>query len=239
MNKDLRIVSAPVTLVDKVEEKLLNYFREMELMPGDTIPREMELAESLGVARSVLREALSRLRMLGLIESRTKRGMVLAEPDILGGIDRALDPRIISHDRLMDILGIRVTIEIGMADFLFTNRKDEDIKNLEDIVNREKVLETNRVTLEEESKFHYKLDEMTGNPTILRLCRLFSPAFIFIKDNYDEILKEYKKKTNQMEWPAHKDLVDILKKGNTNMFREAMKKHLEIYFHLLEEGNSE
>lgn len=236
---NLKKVNVPVTLVDKVEEKLRDYFREKELMPGDTIPKEVDLAESLGVARSVLREALSRLRMLGLIQSRTKRGMVLAEPDILGGIDRVLDPRIISRDRLMDILGIRVTIEIGMADFLFVNRKSEDIKELEDIVNRENVLEVNRVSMEEESKFHYKLYEMTGNTTIQRLCRLFSPAFIFIKDNYDEILEGYKKRTNQQEWPAHKDLVEIIKKGNASMFREAMKKHLEIYFHLLEGDNPE
>ena len=67
---------------------------------------------------------------------------------------------------------------------------------------------------------------------------MFSPIFIFIKENYDEILEEYKKRTDQKEWPAHKDLVDILKKGNANMFREAMKKHLEIYFHLLESNNS-
>ena len=72
----LKIDSSPVTLVDKVEEKLRDYFREMDLMPGDPIPKEMELAESLGIARSVLREALSRLRMLGLIKSRTKRGMI-------------------------------------------------------------------------------------------------------------------------------------------------------------------
>jgi GntR family transcriptional regulator, transcriptional repressor for pyruvate dehydrogenase complex len=234
----LKIESSPVTLVDKVEEKLRDYFRENDLMPGDTIPKEMELAESLGVARSVLREALSRLRMVGLIQSRTKRGMILSEPDILGGIDRVLDPRIISHDRLMDILGIRVTIEIGMADFLFINSKENDIKELEEIVSREKALEINRVTMEEESRFHHKLYEMTGNSTTQRLCMLFSPIFIYIKENYDDILAEYKKRTNQKERPAHKDLVDILKKGNANMFREAMKKHLEIYFHLLESKNS-
>jgi DNA-binding FadR family transcriptional regulator len=235
MKEDLKLVKPPITLVDKVEEKLRDYFKEMKLMPGDTIPREMALAESLGVGRSVLREALSRLRMMGLIESRTKRGMVLAEPDILGGIERVLDPRIISQDRLMDILGIRVTIEIGMADFIFLNRKEKDIRDLEEIADRESVMAINRVTLEEESKFHYKLYEMTGNPTILRLCKLFSPAFTFIKDNYDEILKEYKKRSNRKEWPAHKDLVEILKKGNAIMFQEAMKKHLEIYIHLLED----
>jgi len=233
LNNNLKINSQSNTLVDRVEDRLRDYFREKKLIPGDSIPREVELAEALGVARTVLREALSRFRMLGLIETRTKRGMILAEPDILGGIERVIDPRIISKNRLLDILGIRVTIDIGMGDYIFLNKTEKDIQELEDIVNRERVLEINRVTVEEESKFHYKLYEMTGNPTIFRLCKIFSPAFIFIKENYDDILKEYKIRTKKKNWPSHKDLVNIIKNGNAIQFREAMKNHLEIYFHLL------
>ncbi|MCK4629873.1 MAG: FadR family transcriptional regulator [Bacteroidales bacterium] len=237
MHNSLKLVNQSTTLVDNVEEKLRDFFKERNLIPGDNIPTEAELAEALGVARSVLREALSRFRMLGLIETRTKRGMILREPDILGGIERVIDPRIISKERLLDILGLRVTIEIGMGDYIFLNKTEKDIQELEDIVNRETVLEINRVTVEEESKFHYKLYEMTGNPTISRLCKIFSPVFIFIKENYDNILREYKIRTKKEKWPAHKDLVNIIKNGNAIQFREAMKKHLEIYFHLLSKEN--
>jgi len=233
LNNNLKINSQSNTLVDRVEYRLRDYFREKKLIPGDSIPREVELAEALGVARTVLREALSRFRMLGLIESRTKRGMILAEPDILGGIERVIDPRIISKNRLLDILGIRVTIEIGMGDYIFLNKTEKDVQELEDIVNRERVLEINQVTVEEESKFHYKLYEMTGNPTIFRLCKIFSPAFIFIKENYDDILKEYKIRTKKKKWASHKDLVNVIKNGDAIRFREMMKNHLEIYFHLL------
>ena len=59
---------------------------------GDSIPNEIELSSALGVARSVLREALSRLKMMGMIESRTRRGMILTEPFILGGMKRVVDP---------------------------------------------------------------------------------------------------------------------------------------------------
>ncbi|MFA7155529.1 MAG: GntR family transcriptional regulator, partial [Proteiniphilum sp.] len=86
----LKIQNNSITLVDQVEDKLLNYFREKDLKNGDHIPNEMELAASLGVARSVLREALSRLKMMGMIETRTRRGMVLTEPSILGGMRRVV-----------------------------------------------------------------------------------------------------------------------------------------------------
>ena len=100
-------------MVDQVEDKLLNYFRSQDLKVGDSIPNEIELSSALGVARSVLREALSRLKMMGMIESRTRRGMILTEPFILGGMKRVVDPRIMSQESLLDLLGFRVALEIG------------------------------------------------------------------------------------------------------------------------------
>ena len=83
----LKVHSQTITLVDQVEDKLLNYLKEKDIRTGDSIPNELELAAALGVARSVLREALSRLKMMGMIETRTRRGMILTEPTILGNRD--------------------------------------------------------------------------------------------------------------------------------------------------------
>ena len=68
----LRVHSQTITLVDQVEDRLLNYLKEKDIRTGDSIPNELELAAALGVARSVLREALSRLKMMGMIETRTR-----------------------------------------------------------------------------------------------------------------------------------------------------------------------
>ena len=110
--ENLKIDGQSITLVDQVEDKLLNYFRSQDLKVGDSIPNEIELSSALGVARSVLREALSRLKMMGMIESRTRRGMILTEPFILGGMKRVVDPRIMSQESLLDLLGFRVDLEI-------------------------------------------------------------------------------------------------------------------------------
>lgn len=221
------------TLVDTVEENLLNYIKEMKYGKGDSIPSEVQLAADLGVARGVMREALSRLRMLGLIETRTKRGMVLAEPDILSGMKRMVDSQLMSEKNILDILGMRVAIEIGIADFIYLNKTEKDIEELEYIVDREKVLEMNQLSKEEESTFHYKLYEMTGNSTIINLFRVVAPVFVYVKDNFEDILSEYKKKVKDKKRPSHKDLVDIIKNGNASQYRQAISRHLEIYFHLL------
>ena len=139
----LKIYNQSVTLVDQVEDKLLNYFKNNDLRTGDPIPNELELAATLGVARNVLREALSRLKMMGMIESRTRRGMILTEPSILGGMKRVVDPRILSEESLFDILGFRIALEIGICSDLFRNITSEDIAELEEIVKMGVMFENN------------------------------------------------------------------------------------------------
>ena len=63
------------TLADGVENSLLEYIRGNNMQIGDTLPKEEDLAESLGVSRHIVREGISRLKALGLVESRKKRGM--------------------------------------------------------------------------------------------------------------------------------------------------------------------
>jgi len=55
------------SLVDKVEARLVELLQQRKLKVGDVIPKEMELADTLGVSRTVIREALLRLRVVGLI----------------------------------------------------------------------------------------------------------------------------------------------------------------------------
>ena len=234
VSDSLKITDQTTTLVDKVEEKLLNYIKESNFMPGDSLPNEKELSEALGVARSVLREALSRLRMMGLIQSRTKKGMTLAEPNILNGMRRVMDPRLMSKGDLLDILNLRIIIEIGMCNSIFVNKTAREIAELEEIVNRESVLNDNMLSVEEESNFHRKLYEITKNNVIIQLHHIFSPVFAYVKEHYSEILDDYRKISGNTKRPTHKDLVDVLKNGTADEFQIAMKKHLDLYFHLFD-----
>ena len=88
----LKLDKHNTTLVDSVEESLIRFFKEKGLRPGSSIPNEIELASALGVGRPVLREALSRFKMTGMIISRTKKGMILGEPSLLGGMKRCINP---------------------------------------------------------------------------------------------------------------------------------------------------
>lgn len=71
------------SLVDKVENHIIDLIRARNIQIGESLPKELELSESFGVSRTVIREALLRLRMMGLIESRKNKGAVLTNPNLL------------------------------------------------------------------------------------------------------------------------------------------------------------
>src|SRR5690242_16847859 len=115
------------TLVDKVEKKLVEILQKKKLKVGDSIPKEIELAQTLGVSRTVIREALLRLRMMGLIESKKKKGAVITSPDLFGIMSKSINPHVLDQDTLKEMFEIRLVLEIGMADFLFQRIKKEDL----------------------------------------------------------------------------------------------------------------
>ncbi len=111
------------TMADVVEEQLRALLKKDVIQTRRFPPKRKWTGRSPGVSRNVVREALSRLRMLGMIESRKRRGMVLVSPDILQAFERVLDPPIIDEATLEDIFEMRLVIEMGLADLLFIRMK--------------------------------------------------------------------------------------------------------------------
>ncbi len=214
------------TLVDRVEANLVELLQQRKLKAGDTIPKELELAEQLGVSRTVIREALLRLRLMGLIESKKKKGSVITNPDIFGIMSKSMNPHILDQDTLKEIFEIRLVLEIGMADFLFKRITRADIKELKEIVSKEpKVTDHHLFNIDHEIAFHGKLYEITGNETLKKFQKMLLPIFDYV--HHSGLLK---KQRMLRKFVSHKGLVDILEKGNPELFRNAMRNHLENHF---------
>jgi GntR family transcriptional regulator, transcriptional repressor for pyruvate dehydrogenase complex len=210
------------TMAEVVEIRLREYLKKQAFKPGDALPTEMELSEALGVSRNVLREALSRLRMLGMIESRKKRGMILASPDILGSFERVLDPAIIDENTLRDIFEIRLTLEMGLADLLYIRKTKKDVEELEKIALTQSVTEgPETFRIKNEIAFHGKIYQMTGNETLKRFQSLLLPTFGYLVSL---------EKVPIIGKVTHIDLVKILKNGSKEEFRQGMHSHLQHHF---------
>lgn len=223
LSKDIEKISSE-TMVDMVEMKLRQYFKKKSFKPGDQLPKEMELVQALGVSRNSVREALSRLKMLGIVESKKKRGMILSVPDLLGGFERVLDPLIIGDQSLLDLFELRLVLEMGLADILFINKTDKDLRELEQIAVNEIQDDRQMFRIKNEIAFHGKLYEIAGNDTLKRFQALLLPVFGFVI-KLEKVFVSGK--------VNHRDLVDILKKGNKEDFRKGMYEHLKPHFEKL------
>jgi DNA-binding FadR family transcriptional regulator len=217
-------------LVDKVEEDLLKYFRTNGLKAGDGIPNEVELSERLGIARTVLREALSRFKMSGMIECRTKRGMVLASPKPFMGLKAAMIPELMEEEELSDLLGMRVALEVGLAPLISANATDGMISQLESIVETAERFKDAKYAPMSDYSFHSKLWEIAGNSQAEEFEKETYPLVEYADLHFaDRLDLNRRRLESARQCPGHRELVDLLHKGEPEPFRKALAAHLKVY----------
>jgi DNA-binding FadR family transcriptional regulator len=206
--------------------KMIELFVEKGFKVGDTIPKELELTESLGVSRTVIREALLRLRMMGLIDSKKKRGAVLTSPDLISILGKSMNPKVLDESTLKEIFEMRLALEIGMADFIMERATKEDIAELKTIVADEPMATQNHIfQIDHEIKFHGRLYEITRNETMKKFQKLLLPIFDYVHSN-----GIFKNPAHEKKYVSHKGLIDIIENGSAEMLRNGMRNHLENHF---------
>ena len=137
-------MSAPIQKTS-VSQQVVNYVLDLidrgELKRGDRLPGEREFAESLGISRVPLREAISALSALGIVEKRHGEGNFIAaySPDILGRILRTYT--MLDHSLADDLFEARSVVEGAAARLAARNATAQDIEALrEDIRQAEEAI---------------------------------------------------------------------------------------------------
>jgi DNA-binding FadR family transcriptional regulator len=209
------------SLADAAEQAVQEYIRENDLKPGDPLPKEQEFAEQFGVSRTVMREALSRLRLLGLIESRKRRGMVVAKPDVFAGLTRLVESNLLDADSQQDLLELRVMIELGMVEFAYASKTDEEVAELERIVDLEETDYDNQEhRLRCDVDFHTCLYGMTKNAALCRLHELLVSFFRFSERGKYKFVGS----------PAsHRDILNAMKSESAEEFSQKIASHMSSY----------
>jgi len=206
------------TLAESVERQLLDYIRHERLTPGAPLPKEEELAERLGISRHIVREGLSRLKALGLVEARKKRGSVLRAPDLFAGLLKVAEAGLFSEPDCRELAEIRVALELGMCDFIHARRTPEAIAELRAaIAEAEKKSDGSY-----EVEFHSRLMAIAGNRIASSFRRvllvIFSPQTQQTERNIEDSSRR------------HRHLCDVLESGSAAEFRAAMRDHLDFAF---------
>ena len=146
-------------LYEQVLDKINGYIEQGEWKPGCKIPSEKELKEQLGVGTAVLRETFRILESKNIIESRQGQGRFLRNirPELV--FDQAIPQRVLTKSSLLDVLDIRISLELSAVETVIIHASDAQIEELALAVQRQG---DGKATKPEES-FEACVAKITGN----------------------------------------------------------------------------
>lgn len=225
------------SLADVVEQKLYEYLKEKKLQPGDEFPHEEELAERFAISRPVVREALSRLRMMGFVESRKRRGMVVGAPNIFETLSKLIAPEFLNDDQQYDFYNFRLVIELGLADLLARNITQEEIDELEQVVRREESDTSDfKRYMECDSRFHSLLYKATKNKVLEAFQSLLVHFFANTDARKSVAKKDFSTRFENPKRVTHRTLLEAIKLRDPEKINRAMRQHLAFYLTPWDEG---
>ncbi len=220
-----------VSLVDQVEERIRGAICEAGLKAGDAFLGEVELASRLGVSRNVVREALSRLQTLGILNTRKRRGTVITEPDIFAGMAKVVDLPVFGEAPQRELVEIRLIMELGVSEIIMLHKPTAGLLKLERIVSRAEKEPANQLLGTEcDLEFHSTLFEMVGNETLKRFQALLVRFFEWSVANMRVVADRFE----NPDVVSHRDLLELLKAEDWEGFHNAMRKHLATHRAVLE-----
>ena len=155
--------------------------------------------------------------------------MVVTEPNVMYGFQKVLNPHMLSRTTILDLLGMRVSLEIGSARIIINNITDEDIKELKEIVSRESKIKSSKVDVEMERAFHTKIYAIAKNRVMLDFLNLLIPVFKFVNEHFSDFDKYNKKKSGKARIIRHKDLIPYLEARDVEGYQKAVEDHLIAY----------
>ena len=144
-----------VKLYEEVASRTRDLIVSGELRPGQALPSERKLAEQFKVGRAVIREAIRRLEVSGLVESRHGGGNYVREVTVehlVAPIATVLNDMGHLREELMDA---RLFFEPQIAREAAKSATPEDLRQLEDVIRRqEDRTRDGQATAEEDAEFH-------------------------------------------------------------------------------------
>jgi GntR family transcriptional repressor for pyruvate dehydrogenase complex len=131
----IRPLNRSASLPARVAQELMRELLEGRFKPGDRLPTEQSLAETFGVSRNVVREAISRLRADGLIHSRQGVGAFVAEH--AAATTLRIDTQELGEPAtFLKLFELRAILEIAAAEMAATRRTEDDLKEIESLLER-------------------------------------------------------------------------------------------------------
>lgn len=163
------VLNRPSGLPDEIAKLLRNQISNGTLKPGDKLPTEQQLSRMFGVSRPVIREAISRLKYDGVLESFQGRG-VFVKTNGSSSSFRLDEPNLNDKQELAHILELLVAIEGSATGLAAARRRENELKAIKKALDAmARAIEEGRNGVDEDITFHRTIVEATRNPFFIAL----------------------------------------------------------------------
>ncbi|WP_180994105.1 FadR/GntR family transcriptional regulator [Bacillus sp. Marseille-P3661] len=203
---------------------LYNFILQQGFNSGDKLPTERELSEQFGVGRSSVREALSGLKALGILEVRQGSGCYVKEVN-LASLLLPIQERIHNKRILVEeIIETRVAIELEIIRLAIKRATPIMLDKVETylISYEKKSADNNKSTIETSQHFAFErlLAEMAGNRILIMMQNLVHELW------RDTTRKGWRHRSIEEANREHMDIFQSIKNKDLASALTKMENHL-------------
>lgn len=214
------------SLTDRVCAALTQLIRNKEIATGCRLPSEMAMADRFGVSRTVIREAVSRLKSEGLVESRQGSGVFVREENLQAPF--RIDPGIVSSiPSILKVVELRMVLESEIAAFAAARRTDAQLAAIRQALKQIEIDEQEgKDGVVADIAFHRSIAEATDNPHFLALIEFL---FNFLK-NATQVTRSFEATRQILRDDVkqeHAAIVAAIARQDADAARQAAKRHME------------
>lgn len=226
----------------KVAEQIIEAIEAGELRPGEKLPSEHELAERMNVSRPSVREALSGLQALDIVNTKIGSGTYLGESiheSNLISTDLSFIEKEMSH---LHIIEARKNLENAMLGIIVDDSREKDFDVVKSSLSQMKGHSTEKEYqqyMDADHDFHEALVGLTDNPLVVEAAQ---PLLATINGSlYRELThKYYLVDDSRIKrcFDIHNKLFQAVKEGDLKRARASMEKHWALMEDALEESEN-
>ena len=175
----ISIPSAKECFFENIKSKILTG----ELSPGQKLPSERELSERTGINQSAIHLAIKDLERTGFLDIVPRHGTYVADYIASGNYDTLHEilrsgEQHMTRERIVSLVETRNAIEGGALIRLAASHSDEDIRVLEEYIERFKAVRGQGLGADElgtmTKEFHYLICRLSGNEVFILLMNSFT-----------------------------------------------------------------
>ncbi len=209
----------------EILEEIWQSIQRHGLKPGDRLPTEGYLIKQLKIARPTLREALSVLDYMGILESVQGGGYYLRSvtpnpPSILLSSNG-------KNIRPYDLIAARLIVEPEICRMAARGRSQKDLADLSGILESMRIkINQGSIPAQEDNSFHLALARAASNLVLLSMVEtLLSLKEQMLYEAMQASAYRHNPRLNDMQC-EHERIFEAIKDRRADGAREAMKRHL-------------